>query len=282
MVRCFIGSNYERYSLNLTNILKKFVCEENIVTVPDFNDFISNYEAQDERVILFADRYYFGFHVENQLFKIFSVNPKTEIVIFDEMEFEKQFAFRLYNTGIRGLLDHVITGNDTEKRMQKVLGGQRVFPDNIAAFIANGEHLDKKDCYNAPTVKEFQFLCLVSYGFGYKQICGRFDISETMLGTYIERIRNRLGAKTTTEAVRIMLQTKGNSHLEDDEYDSFCGWDLQQGVLVEYERAGEAAKRKSPKRRTGAQCRHLQERADGMYSKKRKGQALHNDEYRRP
>ena len=44
MVRCFIGSNYERYSLNLTNILKKFVCEENIVTVPDFNDFISNYE----------------------------------------------------------------------------------------------------------------------------------------------------------------------------------------------------------------------------------------------
>lgn len=155
MVRCFIGSNYERYSLNLTNILKKFVCEENIVTVPDFNDFISNYEAQDERVILFADRYYFGFHVENQLFKIFSVNPKTEIVIFDEMEFEKQFAFRLYNTGIRGLLDHVITGNDTEKRMQKVLGGQRVFPDNIAAFIANGEHLDKKDCYNAPTVKEF-------------------------------------------------------------------------------------------------------------------------------
>lgn len=269
MVRCVIGSNYARYTLALTNILKKFVCEENVSSVPDFNDFIKNYEAKAERVILFADRYYFGFHVENQFFKIFSVDPKTEIVIFDEMEFEKPFAFRLYNTGIHGLLDHVISG-DTESRMQKVLCGQKVFPNNIADFIANGEHLNKKDCYNAPTVKEFQLLCMVSYGIGYKQICGKFDISETMLGTYIERIRNRLGAKTTAEAVRIMLQTIENSHLEDDEYDSFCGWDVQQGVLVEYERFEEPAKRKSPERRTGAQCRHLQECASELHSKKRK------------
>lgn len=259
--KCVIGSKDEGFVHTFLYVLKNYLHEEMIFIVPDFNDFLKKYKPSADRIIVFADRYYFGFHIENQIYKVLSVDPKTAIVIFDESEFEKGFAFRMHNTGIYGLLDHVITGNDLAARIERIMNGQRVFPDSIAERIALGEHMNNKDCYNAPTVREYQLLAMLSYGRGHKEICSKFNISESMIGTYIERVRNRLGAKTTGEAIRIWLRTKENSDLEDDEYDSFCGWNVSEGVFTQLSGFGGVPQRKMPERHTGVQCRHLQERA---------------------
>ena len=263
-VRCLIGTGSSELVLYLSAVLEKFTDRGTVTVMPDCRELLRELRPCAGRVILFADRYYFGFHIENQVFRILSREPKTQIVILGEPEFEKTFAFRMHNAGVFALVDHVLTGGDTEERIGRVMEGRRVLPEAVAGSIADGEHLNYKDCYNAPTVKEYKLLSMVSYGMGHKQICGEFGMSESMLGTYMERVRRRLGARTTAEAVRIWWQTKASSNLEDDEYDGVCGWNVQQGMFFERGGAGEIPKRKQPERRTGVQCRRLQERALGV------------------
>jgi len=132
--------------------------------------------------------------------------PPLPVLVLS-MHPEDQFAMKALQAGASGYLNKGSTVEELPKAILKILGGgvytSPHFAECLAQKLLQGE---KKEAHETLSHRESQVLNLFVSGKSFQEIAGQLSISVKTVGTYRNRVLEKLNLKSNVELVKYALQ----------------------------------------------------------------------------
>jgi len=131
--------------------------------------------------------------------------PGTHVLVVS-MYPEGELAIATYRAGASGYVSKSAAGADLLSAVRKVAeGGVYVTPslaERLAAGLASGSLPGDRGL----SPREREVLGLLGRGLTYKEVADAIAVSPKTIGTYRNRILNKLGLRTTADLVRYVVE----------------------------------------------------------------------------
>lgn len=139
-------------------------------------------------------------------------------VLVLSMHDEYLYAQRALHAGARGYIMKQEAMESVVSAIQHVLAGKVYLNENlkehILSNIADNFRTQDKTPMDRLTDRELQVFKMVGKGFSSKEIAIRLFLSIKTIGTYRERIKEKLGLKNASELVRCAVHFEKTGHVE--------------------------------------------------------------------
>lgn len=119
---------------------------------------------------------------------------------------EEGYAVRMLRAGASAFLTKGCPPAELTEAIRRAAEGRRYVSASTAEKLADALGGDAAAPHAALSDREFEVLRLMAKGLGVKQIAARLGISPKTVGTYRSRIREKLGVRSFTEALRYALR----------------------------------------------------------------------------
>lgn len=134
--------------------------------------------------------------------------PKLRVLVVTAYP-EEEFGVRCLRLGAAGFLTKESAADELVVAIKKILGGGRYITASLAEHLASVmDGSARATPHEALSTRELQVLRLVAVGRSQKEIASELRVSEKTVGTYRERIAEKLGVSTNVELTRYALQHK--------------------------------------------------------------------------
>ncbi len=138
---------------------------------------------------------------------------KTLPVLVLSMHEESLYAERALAAGARGYIRKQETSESIVKAVRTVLAGEiyaskRLTSSILNRFVTNPDesHVDPADLIGKLSDRELEVLHCLAGGYNTRQIATRFNLSVKTIGTYRERIKEKLGLQDATDLIRFAVR----------------------------------------------------------------------------
>jgi len=125
--------------------------------------------------------------------------PKIPVLIMSVHD-ERHFATRSIKAGAAGYLNKMSVSDELVSAIRRVIGGRKYISLTVAEQLA--QELDKPRNgmpHEALSDREFQVMCMIASGLKTSEIAEQLSISPKTVGTYRERLLEKMGMRTNTE-----------------------------------------------------------------------------------
>ncbi|KJR43289.1 two component transcriptional regulator, LuxR family [Candidatus Magnetoovum chiemensis] len=144
-------------------------------------------------------------------------------VLVLSMHDEYLYAQRALHAGAKGYIMKQEAMESVVTAIQHVLSGRIYLNDNIKehilANISDNFNTQDKSPIDRLTDRELQVFKMVGKGFTSKEIAVRLFLSIKTIGTYKERIKEKLGLKNSSELVRSAVHFEKTGHIQSTDND---------------------------------------------------------------
>ena len=135
--------------------------------------------------------------------------PSTRIIMMSMHE-EEAYVGRALSVGVRGYVAKRAASDELVRAIHTVMQGQRYLSephstDSIESYMESAKSA-KFDVYKTLTDREREIGDLIVDGYSSRRIAEQLCISERTVETHRSHIKRKLGAKTTAEMVRMILE----------------------------------------------------------------------------
>lgn len=138
-------------------------------------------------------------------------------VLVLSMHDEYLYAQRALHAGAKGYIMKQEAMESVVTAIDQVLSGKIYLNDNvkehILSNISDPKASDKKSPVDRLTNRELQVFKLIGKGFSSRDIAERLFLSIKTIGTYRERIKNKLNLKHANELVRCAVHFEKTGHI---------------------------------------------------------------------
>jgi DNA-binding NarL/FixJ family response regulator len=104
--------------------------------------------------------------------------------------------------------------------IRQVLQGRiyasRDVTDSLLTRFVEGQHSTLESPVHALTDRELEVFRLIGEGLGLSEIADRLNLSAKTIGTYRERIKDKLGIKNATELLRYAMKWVEEDHIPQE------------------------------------------------------------------
>ena len=125
------------------------------------------------------------------------------------MHDEFLYAERALRAGARGYIMKEEAMESVVFAIRQVLAGNLYFNDQVKEHIlfqlSGDSGAVEADPIKRLTDRELEVFRLIGQGFSTRDIAGKLNLSIKTIGTYRERIKEKLGLRNTTELVRLAI-----------------------------------------------------------------------------
>lgn len=140
--------------------------------------------------------------------EIIRTDPKLPILVLS-MHDETLWAERCIRAGAKGYLMKQEAPESVVLAIEKILAGHLHVSDRIVGALL-GQITGQPEKHSAPAIdrltdRELQVLQFIGAGLTTRQIAGRMNLSIKTIGTYRERIKEKLNIKSATELLRFAV-----------------------------------------------------------------------------
>ena len=134
------------------------------------------------------------------------------------MHDEFLYAERALRAGARGYIMKEEAMESVVFAIRQVLAGNLYFNDRVKEHILFQLSGDSGSADTDPikrlTNRELEVFRLIGQGYSTRDIAGRLNLSIKTIGTYRERIKEKLGLRNATELVRLAVHWENTKKLE--------------------------------------------------------------------
>jgi DNA-binding CsgD family transcriptional regulator len=88
--------------------------------------------------------------------------------------------------------------------------------DSLLTRFVEGQHSTLESPVHALTDRELEVFRLIGEGLGLSEIADRLNLSAKTIGTYRERIKDKLGIKNATELLRYAMKWVEEDHIPQE------------------------------------------------------------------
>lgn len=153
-----------------------------------------------------------------ELVKELNRKKKGLPVLILSMHDEFLYAERALRAGARGYIMKQEAMASVVKAIHQVLDGKIYFSDRVKEYILTHLTDGSRQVGNSPitrlTNRELEVYRMVGKGFGTREIAVKLHLSIKTIGTYRERIKEKLGLKNATELVRHAVHWEKTGEIE--------------------------------------------------------------------
>src|SRR3990172_9604973 len=116
---------------------------------------------------------------------------------------EEQYAIRAIRAGAAGYLTKNHTPEQLAEAIQQVYAGHKYITSKVAQVLMTTLETGKEtELYKNLSNREFQILCMLGEGKQLTEIASLLSLSPKTIGTYRNRILDKLKLKSTGELIR--------------------------------------------------------------------------------
>lgn len=135
--------------------------------------------------------------------------PNTHIIMMSMYE-DEAYVGRALSLGVRGYVAKRAASTELVKAIRAVMAGERYVsePHDSASIqkYMDGAKSKNFEIYETLTEREREVADLIVDGYSSRRIAEELCISERTVETHRSHIKKKLGAKTTAEMVRMILE----------------------------------------------------------------------------
>jgi DNA-binding NarL/FixJ family response regulator len=136
------------------------------------------------------------------------------------MHEESLYAERSLRAGARGYIMKQEASESVIDAIRQVLQGRiyasRDVTDRLLTRFVEGQHSTLESPVHALTDRELEVFRLIGEGLGLSEIADRLNLSAKTIGTYRERIKDKLGIKNATELLRYAMKWVEEDHIPQE------------------------------------------------------------------
>lgn len=137
--------------------------------------------------------------------------PALKVLILS-MHPEEQYAVQAFKTGADGYLTKQSAPEELVKAIRKIMSGGKYVSPKLAEILAFDLGKDPgKLLYQTLSNRELQVMRMIASGVAPKDIADKLCLSVKTVGTYRERILEKLQVKTNADIIRCAIE----NHLLD-------------------------------------------------------------------
>jgi DNA-binding NarL/FixJ family response regulator len=152
------------------------------------------------------------------LVKEVTKNRRGLPVLILSMHDEFLYAERALRAGARGYIMKQEAMESVVNAIHQVLDGKIYFSDRIKEYIltnlSDGLRQAEKSPIERLTNRELEVFRMIGRGLSTREIAGKLHLSIKTIGTYRERIKEKLGLKNATELVRHAVHWEKTGKIE--------------------------------------------------------------------
>jgi len=120
---------------------------------------------------------------------------------------EEQYAIRAIQAGAAGYLTKSHTPEQLAHAIRQVHAGQKYITPRVAQeLITKLENNQETELHKTLSNREYQILCMLGGGKQLTEIAAILSLSPKTVGTYRNRILNKLNLRTTGELIRYAVE----------------------------------------------------------------------------
>jgi len=145
---------------------------------------------------------------------------RTLPMLVISMHEESLYAERSLRAGARGYIMKQEASESLIDAIRQVLQGRiyasRDVTDRLLTRFVEGQHSTLESPVHALTDRELEVFRLIGEGLGLSEIADRLNLSAKTIGTYRERIKDKLGIKNATELLRYAMKWVEEDHIPQE------------------------------------------------------------------
>ncbi|HRC98136.1 MAG TPA: response regulator transcription factor [Deltaproteobacteria bacterium] len=145
---------------------------------------------------------------------------RTLPMLVISMHEESLYAERSLRAGARGYIMKQEASESVIDAIRQVLQGRiyasRDVTDSLLTRFVEGQHSTLESPVHALTDRELEVFRLIGEGLGLSEIADRLNLSAKTIGTYRERIKDKLGIKNATELLRYAMKWVEEDHIPQE------------------------------------------------------------------
>jgi DNA-binding NarL/FixJ family response regulator len=135
-------------------------------------------------------------------------NIKVPVLILS-MFSEDQYGLRAIKAGAAGYLKKVSAPTELVSAIRKIVGGGKYISSTLAEKLAeNVDVTNQKALHQNLSDREFQIMCLISFGKSAEEIAEELAISIHTVYSYRNRILEKMHLKSNVELTQYAIQNK--------------------------------------------------------------------------
>ena len=132
--------------------------------------------------------------------------PSLQVLVLS-IHPEEQYAIRAIQSGAAGYLTKSHTPEQLAHAIRLVHAGQKYITPKVAQeLITKLENNQETDLHKTLSNREYQILCMLGGGKQLTEIAAILSLSPKTVGTYRNRILNKLNLRTTGELIRYAVE----------------------------------------------------------------------------
>ena len=144
----------------------------------------------------------------NVIRRIKQMHPTARILVLT-MHDENLYAERCLRAGAQGFIDKQEPSREILRAMRTVLEGEVYVSETMGNQLLHRIIGDKSESKTAPmerlSDRELEIFCLIGRGLKTEDIARQLHLSTNTIGTYRERLKTKLKAKSSAELTRLAL-----------------------------------------------------------------------------
>ncbi len=133
--------------------------------------------------------------------------PRLPILVLS-VHPEDQYALRALKSGASGYLSKECAPEQLVTAIRQILGGQHYFTSKVRELLANAVKNNGGDsrCHSDLSDREFQVLIRIGKGISLTDIAKDLSLSVKTIGTYRERILNKMHLNNNAEIIQYLVE----------------------------------------------------------------------------
>ncbi|MEW6068818.1 MAG: response regulator transcription factor [Nitrospirota bacterium] len=122
---------------------------------------------------------------------------------------EEQYVIKALKLGASGYLSKKSAFEELDSAIRRISGGRRYISASLAkklTFYLIGKDKEEKLPHERLTEREYNILCMIAKGIKPKEIAEELSLSVNTVGTYRNRILEKMDMKTTAELIHYAIK----------------------------------------------------------------------------
>ena len=168
---------------------------------------LSYHLRRDDGGIIFFDKYYLGYRIEEQIGILKRIYPRIRICFCETgEECSRFFGYRVHKLEIAGFISHIDVVDDFTCILRNVIAGQNYYPPEVTEGMENCEQKNESRCCSKVSPREVEIATLLAEGKTVKEISSILGIAEGTVSIHLNRLRRKVGAHTRLDYVFLNAQ----------------------------------------------------------------------------
>lgn len=130
--------------------------------------------------------------------------PKLPVVVFSACA-ENRYGAALLRAGAAGFLSKSCRDEELVTALRRVARGGRYVTEQLALAVLDGGARGRPATLDDLSPREFQIFRLAAAGRTTGEISAELGLAPSTVSTYLRRLKDKLGARTHTELVRLAM-----------------------------------------------------------------------------